>query len=1325
MPLPKPSEVLRREERRSLPKPSEVLGREQRTSLPSPSEVLGSREERVREQARQLTQAIAAERQRQEGGFGIPRAVRQTQPGGPASALFAESPLVQRVQEAVEQRRETQPAQQPEEREPALLRALSRPVEVIERLAARIVDPFDIGGEIMEYAERRGIPIFDPTGIMRRVYSEPETPAERAADIAGQIVGYAIPGAAIERAAARALAPAIRSLPRPAQLGITGATAGATEMAIQEGVDVAARGEQFDPRSVAIGAGIGGAVGVATPIVGRAISALGRRLSPARETATEAFERAAEAAEEATALPTPEEAFQRRTRAAVRAEAAPGERRFIRTLEESDRLQEPVEEALAVSPARQYEPITNRETLERANRRIAQGVDEAEAYVLRGTGRLTAEQVATGMRLIDVFQQNQQYERAVTLVERLAERLTEAGQAIQAVSIWNRLTPEGALLAARRKVAEINRNLPKYERPVELTADDARDIMTAAQAIQRSGASRERAAQVIDIADRIRAGQTISDEERQILSDFIKDLSQYVKPGKDRPPRPARMPKEMQEPRIRDRVVAFFDAQEQAARERLRARGIRISSMPLDVWADYTIIGASKLAKGVVRFADWSEEMIREFGEEIRPFLRDLYERAQDIFTENTRRISRQAVSRAERIAENYLTKNADRLPPEDVEFIRTLARQVSELSGEAQRMASQDLQAILNSFERAGVGRKIAAVQYISLLLNPVTQIRNILGNELLYRLERISRILATPIDIAASKLTGKERVVTFRSGPLTWENFFRPSLDYLRGLRVGIQAGFRGVNVEGLTTTYDIRGQAFQSKLNPLTYLEKTLNAVLRGFDYAAYNRAVNQRLREMAYLDAINRGITGRENIQRHIDRYVANIDDNIAAIAKEYGRFVTLQDDTMLSRGLMAAKRMLNRLTTFGATQEFGAGSLIIPFARTPANLLLRALDYSPAGFVKAIYQAGRILLQREVDLTRADVIQSVTRAIMGTGLTGVAYWLADKGVIRGSSPFDRDVRQLERQAGLTQFQLNASAFQRMLTALVTGNLQDIDEAAKLRPGDILWQYEWAQPISVPIAVGANIAQEQAKEALEVALGRREPPDRVEQVSNVVLGALNTLMNTSVLRGLQEAFEIPYGEENKIKAFAMNVVRQIPSQAVPTFVSQINRFLDRYERETYSPDTMESLLNVARARIPGLAQQLPVRVTTLGQHVERRLNFFEAFLLPFQATRFEPTEEAKIVMDLLSTTGDERIAPRVVQRFITGRERGTGLQRRVELTGEQFVRYQTIVGQEVAKRLGRIPPNASTERKIELIIKALNDAGEVGRRQMRRELGLRPR
>lgn len=86
-------------------------------------------------------------------------------------------------------------------------------------------------------------------------------------------------------------------------------------------------------------------------------------------------------------------------------------------------------------------------------------------------------------------------------------------------------------------------------------------------------------------------------------------------------------------------IATFFDEQAEKAKERIIARRGKLfaTADPLNIagLVDEAIIGANHIAKGVTKFADWSTRMVADFGERIKPFLADLFERAKQFHETN------------------------------------------------------------------------------------------------------------------------------------------------------------------------------------------------------------------------------------------------------------------------------------------------------------------------------------------------------------------------------------------------------------------------------------------------------------------------------------------------------------------------------------------------------------------------------------------------------------------------------------------------------------------------------------------------------------------
>lgn len=80
---------------------------------------------------------------------------------------------------------------------------------------------------------------------------------------------------------------------------------------------------------------------------------------------------------------------------------------------------------------------------------------------------------------------------------------------------------------------------------------------------------------------------------------------------------------------------------EQSAKARIAKRykdaGTTLSAGPglaVEQLADYALVGAAKIARGAIKFAQWSKEMVAEFGEKIRPHLGKIWMRSQKVYAE-------------------------------------------------------------------------------------------------------------------------------------------------------------------------------------------------------------------------------------------------------------------------------------------------------------------------------------------------------------------------------------------------------------------------------------------------------------------------------------------------------------------------------------------------------------------------------------------------------------------------------------------------------------------------------------------------------------------
>lgn len=954
------------------------------------------------------------------------------------------------------------------------------------------------------------------------------------------------------------------------------------------------------------------------------------------------------------------------------------ERGFIDTLRESDKSSEPFIDRLKSA----YEPLSNEKVVELANKRVSDDIEKAVTYV-KTSRKITPEHIATAHRLIDEFQKVGDYERAVDIAETIAEHGTRAGQSVQAFSIYNRLTPEGQLVRAQRRVNQINDNIGKMGQKVVITKDVAAKITETVDSIQKLTGQEDATKNVMSLMEKVKKGTALTDNELDTVRSFVSDAKKFV--GDLDPKGKPVTPKKIIDTRTRDKVVDFMSKREELARKRLNETfNSRANSLPVDVFYDLSVIGASKIAKGTVKFADFSEQMVKEFGEQISPYMKQIYDKAADTFNIQSEKITSKRLSEVEKITNKALKDKS--LSQDEADIIRDFARRVGSMTGDAKIDASMELQATLQALERPTLGQKISTTQTIAQLLNPKTTVRNALGNELFYRVERLTKYIATPIDWAQSKFLGGHRSVTFKTNNQGkyWENFFR-----------GAKAGWKGVNPAGLTTAYDLGPQAFKSKYNPLTYMEKALGATLRGFDNAGYMRAYNKTIGELSTLRALNEGLTGKE-LKEAAKKYMVTADDNIMNIADAYGKYATFQDNTILSTGLTKLKRGLN------LGKDFGLGDLVLKYPKTPGNLLMRALEYSPAGFLRSI----KILaepLQRNVSYNSPEFAMATARAITGTiGFSGLGYFLASKGILTGSGNSDFEVKSLEQSSGKQQNSMNVTALSRWIN-------NGFDEsAAETKEGDTFISYDWAQPVAIAVALGTGVSQSIKEEG---------KLDAVNATYAGVTGAANTMIESSVLSGVKKAFEFYPGQSVSDKA--IDIAGDLPSSFVPTLSNQIRQFGDNTGRSTYDPNLMKTFLNQATNRVPSAEKKLPKSYDTLGNTKQVYQgggnNAFNVFLNPSFVKKYNPTPEAKFVLDFINKSGEKTVAPRYAQKTISIDGE------RVKLSAKEYTELQRVMGKEVSKGLKDVVPQLQGETDFEKIRKSLekvlNKAGDKARDQIR--------
>ncbi|KKM21843.1 hypothetical protein LCGC14_1631340, partial [marine sediment metagenome] len=652
-----------------------------------------------------------------------------------------------------------------------------------------------------------------------------------------------------------------------------------------------------------------------------------------------------------------------------------------------------------------YVPITNDETEAESKRRLAvDGVDALQAEVLREDAGSDNAIVSNSLAVIAkrqfeherlmqeaaeatdpkerdrlVAEADEHNDAGMKVASTISARLTDAGRIVQNAKLISRLSPEAVSVWAAHTIDKIN----EKRTPREKLQDPQGRVLTLQESERLTALAKEAGkwedlkittVNMSEIITRIADNISLHPGDLQKLKDFSMSIRNVL--GEEepvvQPTEGKKKKKKTQADRVRDFVVSKAAGIEERALARLKAKGMVLHTLPVDMLADVVSVGFARLAKGSVKYADWTESMLGTFGDQIKPHLRAVYGQSQKRLSAETAR-ARKVIAQAKAISDLIIKieTSPDVAERPDAEELLRAVRRLKDMTGEVQKEYAAEISMTLQALEESTIMEKLRAGVFLSDLLNPKTIVtRNMLSNEIFWRFHRLRMYGASAIDWSRSSLVGvgrylknpkegwqpSDRYVTWRTGGagFQWTRGIKQAIQrnfkeefgdsFVSDLIHSMRLGWSNINPEALGTRYDHKGGTFQrhgfivkkiEKLldtkvkvptNPFMLLEKTLGATLRGGDRAAYKRAVKYRLGEMAILQAMNNKIP-KKDWPEYVEKFLNNVDDAQQADAHAEGEYATFQNKNLLTEkaqqagvSISAFIRMLFRNYTVGIRED---------------------------------------------------------------------------------------------------------------------------------------------------------------------------------------------------------------------------------------------------------------------------------------------------------------------------------------------------------------------------------------------------------------------
>lgn len=1077
------------------------------------------------------------------------------------------------------------------------------------------------------------------------------------------------------------------------------------------------------------------------------------------------------------------------------------DRRKVRGFVDSVQQSEAVEPSVRERVQGVYEPMTNRETVENARQWVdGLGLDAALVKLL-GNESPTAQDYAAGIDMLARLQVGGRFDDAAALVERMAESATGQGQAIQALSLLSKLTPEGIQFYAGRVIRRAVAKNPLLEKLHGEVSRLRVELMKARKAMAKSAI----------VKARVRGGkETVQQRLQRLLIDnpgsiwgrhkagAVRDLASKLQDSNQRPDLPA--------------LAAFTSRLKQQLREQMggnrsgqRRSGLELSEAEMigeavrnfdkyqEVWKDAQAFVLEKfkgddeaLQKmdsflGQILERPFSEKSV---GRSIRQVLDEMNLSMHEVLTQSSGdkgRVlktlqsmiveragvresdafglaaairdefeSQQKAARAQLLAAMVATKavqvpksklqklielnNAGAL--DDARFFATLAKHYGipawtpELSGRVQRLQLQYEAAVdpeiklakaaqmfdaVHELVPADAWARVRSVQNIAMLLNPKTLIRNIGGNVALFAADvpadALSSWVVDPlVSIFTGERTRRSVDVAARVGGLAapvkdfwkgWEFSRKQGFDQRASIRAGVDQLLTMARLSA-RGKYDLaqvqkgNSRVFSNRAGRM--LEDALTISLLSFDRAFHQAAFKASLqRQMRVAQADG-------------ETMIAPTNAMIEAAMMDAAR-ATFQDENFASKALSKISKAVNVVSTLGITDQYGLGSVVLPFTQVPGSILMRGVEWSPIGAIRASYELLRGPLTRQ-EFRQKEFVDAFSRAMLGSVGVATGLWLYKIGVVTALPEEDDDLEKMRQASGLGQFRLNAAALKR---ALITGNwwARQVPE-----DGDVTVNYDWLQPNAMSLAMGAAVGQRQEVDRREALRGLSSPVSGGAGLT-VAAGraAVRTLEEQPLLMGLAR-YGRDIGREGVMTGTAMQAL-DAPGMFVPTFIGQVGQLMDNQVRETRAGGPLAQTVNRLMARIPGLSEKFPARYDIFGEAQARYSyggnSLFNVMLNPAFLDRVKMNPALREMESVFAATGDRSALPR---RAPVKLAFGGG---RVDLTNEQISQYQFLSGQLAVRAYANLAASpafakAPAGAKAAVLVKLMSGINDAVKREV---------
>lgn len=618
----------------------------------------------------------------------------------------------------------------------------------------------------------------------------------------------------------------------------------------------------------------------------------------------------------------------------------------------------------------------------------------------------------------------------------------------------------------------------------------------------------------------------------------------------------------------------------------------------------------------------------------------------------------------------NNLSDGAKKKLPDGLKIDETLAQEyVNATDAKSEAAALKNLQKDIAKQIPNTFADRFTALRYLNMLGNFRTQIRNLAGNAgmavtagvkntVRYTLERaLETVTGGKYQRNTSLIVNPEMMKAARADYDAHADFINGDAKYNDAMSSDSFA--RGVREERRVFTFNNPLANFIMK--PADLASRATNWAMEKGDtvfikqqYARYLGGYLEAHKMDA--DTFSKIINGE--IQPTAEQ-MQTIDNGRVFAAKE-AQEATFHDTNAVSKWI---SRIGRKPGTPWLARMLSEG--VAPFRKTPANVAVRAVEYSPLGFLDTAAKAVQAAKGKN-GVSGSDVINALSKSLTGTGLFALGMVLRNAGWLRGKGD-DEEQAAFEKLQGMQDYSL----------VLPDGTSVTID---------------WLSPAAIPMFMGVALAD-------EINDGGFETSDVIDLLAHLT----DPMIQMSMLQGVNDTLESVKYSGNSLGQVGLNIMLSYAMQGLTnTMLGQAERtFEDRRYSTFLDADNptgklLQSKFGKALAKTPGVDYNQVEYVDAWGRTeysgspAERA---FENFLSPGYLSKQNSTE-VDGELQRLYDAGQTNVFPQRISMSQTVgvyRNDGRKLDDRA-LTKDEYVQYQKVMGQtslELVKSLMRSP------------------------------------